>query len=156
MTLARPPALLDRIIPAGEPASPAGPRAEAARRFPEEEPFFAGHFPGMPVVPGVFMLEALAECARRALDPERTGKAGALRLVALSRVRFRRRVAPGEELRLSAVRTGTESGRHVFSRGGRRGWSAGGRGDARPLVSRAGPTRSAGGFRGAAGGTIHR
>ena len=63
----------------------------AHRHVPEDEPFFAGHFPAMPVVPGVFMVEALAECARRSLPSGAT-------LASTPLVRFRRRVGPGETL----------------------------------------------------------
>ena len=76
--------LLDEI---GEPDD-AG-RIVARRHVPEDEPFFAGHFPGTPVVPGVFMVEALAECARRSLPSGAT-------LAAAPLVKFRRRVGPGE------------------------------------------------------------
>lgn len=66
-------------------------RVTARRHVPEDEPFFAGHFPAMPVVPGVFMVEGLAECVRRSLP------AGAT-LASAPLVRFRRRVSPGETL----------------------------------------------------------
>lgn len=77
----------------------------ARRHVPAEEPFFAGHFPAMPVVPGVFMVEALAECARSALPP------GAM-LASVRLVRFRRPVRPGEtlDLRVTSVETDDERG----------------------------------------------
>ena len=82
-------------------------RVTARRRIPEDEPFFAGHFPAMPVVPGVFMVEALAECARRSLPP------GA-RLASLPLVRFRRRVGPGETLELEVTPAEAEGERRRF------------------------------------------
>ena len=82
------PPLLDDT-PAVEGAAPGA--ITARRRVPEDEPFFAGHFPAMPVAPGVFMMEALAECARRSLPPGAT-------LASAPLVRFRRRVSPGETL----------------------------------------------------------
>ncbi len=82
-------------------------RVTACRRIPEDEPFFAGHFPAMPVVPGVFMVEALAECARRSLPP------GA-RLASLPLVRFRRRVGPGETLELEVTPAEAEGERRRF------------------------------------------
>ena len=82
-------------------------RVTARRRVPEDEPFFAGHFPAMPVVPGVFMVEALAECARRSLPP------GA-RLASLPLVRFRRRVGPGETLELEVTPAEAEGERRRF------------------------------------------
>ena len=87
------------------------PRIQGRRRFPVDEPFFEGHFPGMPVVPGVFMVEALAACAARLLAglPEaqaRPGRPPGLR--AISSVRFRRRVGPGDLLDLEAVLVGRD------------------------------------------------
>ena len=94
--------LLDEI---GEPDGSG--RIAARRRVPEDEPFFAGHFPALPVVPGVFMLEALAECARRSLPPGAT-------LASAPLVRFRRRVSPGETLELTVTPSGGEGDRRRF------------------------------------------
>ena len=77
------------------------------RHVPEDEPFFAGHFPAMPVVPGVFMVEALAECARRSLPPGAT-------LASAPLVRFRRRVSPGETLEFRVTPAGAEGDRRRF------------------------------------------
>ncbi len=85
----------------GEPGATA---ASAVRVFPEDEPFFAGHFPELPVVPGVFLVEALAECARRLLGAHPDGAGREWRLVEVDRVRFRRRVSPGDRLELRVVR----------------------------------------------------
>lgn len=88
--------LLDQTpVAEGDPIA----RVTGRRHVPEDEPFFAGHFPAMPVVPGVFVLEALAECVRGALEPGAT-------LAAAPLVRFRRRVNPGDTLELTVTRTG--------------------------------------------------
>ena len=79
----------------------------ARRHVPGDEPFFAGHFPAMPVVPGVFMVEGLAECARRSLPP------GA-RLASAPLVRFRRRVSPGETLEFTVTPADPEGDRRRF------------------------------------------
>jgi 3-hydroxyacyl-[acyl-carrier-protein] dehydratase len=68
-----------------------------------DEPFFAGHFPGRPTLPGVLMLEALAQAgAIAALQDERF--AGKLLLFGgVDKARFRRQVLPGDTLTLEVT-----------------------------------------------------
>ncbi len=66
------------------------------------EPYFTGHFPGRPIMPGVFMLEALAQIGSIFAKLTAT-EAAADKLVVLSGlddVRFRRQVIPGDVLKL--------------------------------------------------------
>ncbi|HEY4684072.1 MAG TPA: 3-hydroxyacyl-ACP dehydratase FabZ [Candidatus Acidoferrales bacterium] len=65
------------------------------------EPFFVGHFPGAPVMPGVMILEALAQTGGYLLlreVPEREKKL--LYFAGIEHARFRRPVRPGDQLRL--------------------------------------------------------
>ena len=65
------------------------------------EPFFVGHFPGAPVMPGVMILEALAQTGGYLLlreVPEREKKL--LYFAGIEKARFRRPVRPGDQLRL--------------------------------------------------------
>lgn len=62
------------------------------------EPYFAGHFPTAPVMPGILVCEALAQLGGLIEDGEIVP-----RLVGVSRARFRRPVLPGDELRLEVT-----------------------------------------------------
>lgn len=88
--------LVDRIV-AFEP----GVRAVGIKNVTINEPFFQGHFPGRPIMPGVLIIEAMAQVGGVILLklPETTGR---LALFAgIDQVRFRRPVVPGDQLRLS-------------------------------------------------------
>lgn len=65
--------------------------------FSEDEEFFAGHFPGYPVVPGVLLIETMAQCGGAGL--KKTGAVKSESLFFLSTVekaKFRRQVRPGD------------------------------------------------------------
>jgi len=76
------------------------------------EPFFQGHYPGQPIMPGVMILEALAQLSGILLSRrlEHTGKVAVL--LSMDRVKMRRPVRPGDQLILEAERL------HVRSRTG--------------------------------------
>jgi 3-hydroxyacyl-[acyl-carrier-protein] dehydratase len=76
-----------------------------------EEPFFAGHFPDKPIMPGVLIIEALAQVG--AILISLRGMEGLKVLVGVSNFKFRRPVYPGDTLILELETT------HISSVGGR-------------------------------------
>ena len=70
------------------------------KKLTGKEEFFKGHFPQRPVMPGVLMVEALAQTGGVLMlsKPEHRGKIAYL--ASVSEARFRRVVSPGDELRL--------------------------------------------------------
>lgn len=92
--------LVDRIIELEE-----GKRAVGIKNVSVNEPFFQGHFPDYPVMPGVLIVEALAQVGAVALLklPENQGKIGLF--AGIDGFRFRRQVIPGDQLRLEVAIT---------------------------------------------------
>jgi 3-hydroxyacyl-[acyl-carrier-protein] dehydratase len=86
--------LVDRVLELD------GERTLTLKNVTINEPFFTGHFPGLPIMPGVLILEALAQSAAIFA----LGKIGERRslfmLTGFDKVRFRRRVVPGDQLRM--------------------------------------------------------
>ena len=75
-------------------------RIVAKRVFTENEFFFRGHFPEYPVVPGVILIETMAQSGGAGLQKLKALAArGLFFLAAVDKVKFRRQVRPGEELR---------------------------------------------------------
>lgn len=87
-----------------------GEAAVCHKIFPAEEPFFRGHFPGHPIVPGVILAEALAQTAGLAGG----GPGRAFRLSAIKTMKFPGAVAPGEEITLRAQKLGAVGGLWQF------------------------------------------
>ncbi|MGL4695142.1 3-hydroxyacyl-ACP dehydratase FabZ [Enterococcus larvae] len=78
----------------------AGEKVVAKKNVTMNEPFFQGHFPSEPVMPGVLIIEALAQAGAVALlsMPEFKGKTAYFG--AMDKVRFRQKVVPGDTLTL--------------------------------------------------------
>lgn len=93
--------LVDRVV-AYEP----GKSLTAIKNVTCDEPFFAGHFPAIPTMPGVLMVEALAQTCGL-LTSQETGirpESGVIFYFAgIDNARFKRIVVPGDQLRLHAA-----------------------------------------------------
>jgi 3-hydroxyacyl-[acyl-carrier-protein] dehydratase len=94
----RPPFLLVDEVLEGEE----GVRCVATRTLLDDDFWFAGHFPGNPVMPGVLIVEALAQTATiaAASGSDMAGKIGLF--AGIDKVRFKRVVKPGDTMRLEA------------------------------------------------------
>lgn len=90
--------LIDRVL-----ELESGKRVVAIKNVTANEPQFTGHFPGRPIMPGVLMVEAMAQTGAVAVlsTPEHRGK---LALFAgIDECRFRRTVLPGDTLRIEVT-----------------------------------------------------
>ena len=82
-----------------------GKRAVGIKNVTANESFFQGHFPGYPVMPGVLIIEAMAQVGAVALlgMPENRGKLAFF--AGVDEVRFKRQVVPGDTLRIEVTLT---------------------------------------------------
>ncbi|RJQ29374.1 MAG: 3-hydroxyacyl-[acyl-carrier-protein] dehydratase FabZ [Peptococcaceae bacterium] len=87
--------LVDRILELADNRKVVGIKNVTAN-----EPFFQGHFPGYPVMPGVLIIEAMAQVGGVAVL-KMLGAPGRLAFLAgIDKARFRRQVVPGDQLRI--------------------------------------------------------
>jgi 3-hydroxymyristoyl/3-hydroxydecanoyl-(acyl carrier protein) dehydratase len=81
-----------------------GVRCVAVKFVDPENPIFAGHFPDKPILPGVFLIEAVAQTAGvmlgSAMQAAAGSKGGVALLAAVNRFKFLKPVTPGQELRV--------------------------------------------------------
>ena len=76
-------------------------RIVAIKNVTMNEPFFAGHFPNLPIMPGVLIVEAIAQAGGALLLTEVEDRADKLMVfTGIERARFRRPVVPGDQLRI--------------------------------------------------------
>jgi 3-hydroxyacyl-[acyl-carrier-protein] dehydratase len=86
----RPPFLwIDRV----ESVEP-GVRCVASKRIDPQAPFFAGHFPGDPILPGVFLVEAAAQTAGIMMGASGAASGSVKRLAAINQFKFQKPVRP--------------------------------------------------------------
>ncbi|GGA64517.1 3-hydroxyacyl-ACP dehydratase FabZ [Ornithinibacillus halotolerans] len=87
--------LVDKVLEMDE-----GKRVVGLKNVSANEPFFQGHFPEYPVMPGVLIVEALAQTGAIAMlgKEENKGKIGFL--AGIDKCRFKRQVKPGDQLKL--------------------------------------------------------
>jgi len=92
--------LIDRVIESVPDTS-----LSALKNVTVNEPFFQGHFPGQPIMPGVLVLEAMAQATGLlAFSSMNDGHESKLyMLVGIDKVRFRGQVVPGDQLILNVL-----------------------------------------------------
>ena len=78
----------------------AGKRVVARRTVREDEWYFAGHFPGRPVMPGVLIVEAMAQTGAVAVLAQEENRGKIAYFAGIDDCRFKRIVEPGDELEL--------------------------------------------------------
>jgi 3-hydroxyacyl-[acyl-carrier-protein] dehydratase len=82
------------------------------------EPFFPGHFPQRPVMPGVLIMEAMAQASGMLAyrtDPSLEQPGSLYFFVGMDKVRFKRQVEPGDQLRFEVDLVRTKRGMWMFS-----------------------------------------
>jgi len=71
------------------------------RKFSEKDFFFQGHFPGYPVVPGVILIETMAQCGGAGIRlTGKVDKDALFFLASVDKAKFRRQVRPGDEVKM--------------------------------------------------------
>lgn len=92
-------ALVDRVLEVSDPGGPTkvGRKVRVLKNVTYNEPFFAGHFPNRPIMPGVLIMEAAAQAAAMACAREGEPKMDIV-VARFSEVRFHRPIVPGDQM----------------------------------------------------------
>jgi len=104
--------LVDRVLQLDK-----GQYAKAIKNVSINEPFFTGHFPARPVMPGVLVIEALAQAAAMLAFVTKGTEAGSdkvVYLVGIDSARFKRPVVPGDQLVLEVWQERVKGGIHKY------------------------------------------
>lgn len=98
--------MIDRILELGEE------KAVGIKNLSMNDYFFAGHFPGRPVMPGVLILEAMAQVGGMLMLSRRENRGKIAYFMSINNAKFRRVVKPGDQLRLEieVIRFKTKTG----------------------------------------------
>ena len=103
--------LVDRIVSI-EP----GKGAVGIKNVTINEPFFQGHFPGHPIMPGVLIIEAMAQVGGiYAIIADKIGNDKVTYFAGIDNARFRKPVVPGDVLRLELTLANCRRGLYCFS-----------------------------------------
>jgi 3-hydroxyacyl-[acyl-carrier-protein] dehydratase len=103
--------LVDRVL-----ELEVGKRIVAIKNVTINEPFFPGHFPGHPVMPGVLIVEAMAQVAGiLAYQSDESVRDKVTYFVGIDNAKFRRPVMPGDQLKIEIEVIGCKRGIWVFS-----------------------------------------
>ncbi|MCD6386252.1 3-hydroxyacyl-ACP dehydratase FabZ [Candidatus Sumerlaeota bacterium] len=100
--------LIDRIIEI-EPNK----RIVGIKNVSINEPFFVGHFPGEPVMPGVLLIEAMAQAGAVLILSEPKNQGKIVFLAGVDNARFRRPVVPGDQIK---IQVDVLSQRNIFGK----------------------------------------
>ncbi len=85
-------------------------RVVAIKNVTINEPFFNGHFPGLPIMPGVLIIEAIAQAGGALLLTEIQDRSDKVMVfTGIDRAKFRKPVSPGDQLRMEVTVTGWRS-----------------------------------------------
>ena len=104
--------LIDRVLDYTK-----GESLSAIKNVTINEPFFPGHFPHRPVMPGVLVVEAMAQACgilSGLSDDPKTNDKGVFLFVGIDKARFKRQVGPGDQLRFEVKITRTLRGISMY------------------------------------------